>query len=320
MALAAKTVAAETGAGSIWSWGWQMWSTAELDPDKAHAACVWLWSRSPSLCDAPKMLGPRFDTSLTQGQIALAPGTICSIAGGGSITAAELRPVEALTGDHDAAMSALLERTVESAYAPVGSRAVRAAERAVIATGFGGRRSAYLAALRGAHASVALARAILADELRRSVLESRLGAATPRQADVDAFYNAYPQLLVRAVHAAPAPSWLAGRTQGLALSEVAPEAVFSLPTGKKATITTVGGPVTVEALGPAVPLGTVPVGTARGAIAAALRSFARGQSFERWTIARQHGFLSRMTCLRDALPQPAAVDLVEYLPFLRLSG
>jgi hypothetical protein len=69
-----------------------------------------------------------------------------------------------------------------------------------------------------------------------------------------------------------------------------------------------------------VPLGTVPLASARAGIAAALRSYARSQSFERWTIARQNGFLSRMTCLRDAFPQPAALDLVEYLPFLRLSG
>jgi hypothetical protein len=152
------------------------------------------------------------------------------------------------------------------------------------------------------------------------VLQGRLGAATPRPADVAAFYNDYPQLLVRPVEASPAPSWLDGRKQGLALSEVAPEALFSLPAGKQTTIATLSGKYTVQALGPAVPLGTVPLASARAGIAAALRSYTRGQSFERWTIARQHGVLSSMTCLRDAMPQPAAVDLVEYLPFLRLAG
>jgi hypothetical protein len=320
MELAVKTVAAETGVGSIWSWGWQMWAPNEMDPDKAHAACVWLWARSPSLCNAPKMLGPGFDTSLTEGQIALPSGTICSIAGGGSLTSTALGPIEALTGDRDAAMSALFERAVESRYAQVKTREVMAAEKAVVRTSFNGSRGAYLAALSHAHASVAVARAILGDELRRAMLQSRLGAATPSGAEVTAFYNDYPQLLVRPVEASPAPPWLGGRKQGLALSEVAPEALFSVPTGKQETIATLGGTYTVQALGPAVPLGTVPLASARAGIAAALRSYARGQSFERWTIARQHGLLSQMTCLRDVFPQPAAVDLVEYLPFLRLSG
>ncbi|HKB92948.1 MAG TPA: hypothetical protein VKC62_01755, partial [Gaiellaceae bacterium] len=62
----------------------------------------------------------------------------------------------------------------------------------------------------------------------------------------------------------------------------------------------------------------IPLSRARPAIVAALRSFARGKSFESWTIARQHGAQSTTTCLRDELPQPAAVDLVEYLPFLRI--
>jgi hypothetical protein len=35
-------------------------------------------------------------------------------------------------------------------------------------------------------------------------------------------------------------------------------------------------------------------------------------------IARQNVLLTRMTCLGDGLPQPAAIDLTEYLPFLRI--
>src|SRR4051794_22351665 len=79
-ALAARQVAAETGIASVWSWGWGRWSAGELDPDKGHAACVWLWARSPSLCDAPKQLGAEFDTSLREGQLALlSPSTQCLI-------------------------------------------------------------------------------------------------------------------------------------------------------------------------------------------------------------------------------------------------
>ena len=32
-------------AGSVWSWGWGVWSKGETDPDKEAAACVWLWAR-----------------------------------------------------------------------------------------------------------------------------------------------------------------------------------------------------------------------------------------------------------------------------------
>ncbi|MGH3025015.1 MAG: hypothetical protein ACRDLR_01010, partial [Gaiellaceae bacterium] len=75
---------------------------------------------------------------------------------------------------------------------------------------------------------------------------------------------------------------------------------------------------TVTALDQPVALGALALATARKAIESALRGFGRGQAFERWTIARQNGTLAKATCLRDELPEPAAVDLVEYLPFLRI--
>ena len=61
-----------------------------------------------------------------------------------------------------------------------------------------------------------------------------------------------------------------------------------------------------------------PAGPSSFAIVAALRGFERAQSFEHWTIREQNRALSRTICLRDQLPQPAAIDLTEYLPFLRL--
>ena len=36
------------------------------------------------------------------------------------------------------------------------------------------------------------------------------------------------------------------------------------------------------------------------------------------TILEQNKALNRTICLRDQLPQPAAIDLTEYLPFLRM--
>jgi hypothetical protein len=317
-ALAAKTVAADTGVGSIWSWGWAMWNAAESDPDKATAACVWLWARSPDLCGAVATVGAGFDSSLTEGQIALPPDTLCTVAGSGSVTVTALRSLQVLTGDRDAAMSALFERAVEKGYVHVGRNAVLGAERAIIDASFGGSRSAYLAALHQARSSVANAEAIIADELRRAQLERRLRVPPPTAADVESFYRSYPRLLVRTVEASPAPPWLGGNARGLAISQVAPDGLFTLPVGKKAVISTLDGSFTVKALDDALPLGAVAFSRARTAIAAALRDFARGRAFEQWTIAQQHRALDKATCLRDELPQPGAVDLVEYLPFLRL--
>ena len=48
-----------------------------------------------------------------------------------------------LTGDRDAAMSALFERLVESRYATVSRADVLAAERTVVADSFHGSRTAY---------------------------------------------------------------------------------------------------------------------------------------------------------------------------------
>ena len=91
-----------------------------------------------------------------------------------------------------------------------------------------------------------------------------------------------------------------------------------LATGKSESVLTSTGTFSVKALQDASPLGAVPLGRARPAIAAALRSFARGAAFERWTVGKQRAALTTATCAQDDLPQPASVDLVQYLPFLRL--
>lgn len=317
-ALSAKKVAAELGLGSVFSWGWQEWNRKEVDPAKPKAACTWLWARKRSLCNAPRMLGRRFDRSLTAGQIRLPHGTVCRAPGFGAIGARALASLQALTGDRDAALSALFERLVESAERPVSRHAVLLAEQEVVADSFHGRRSAYLAALREAHAAVGIAHAVLADELRRARLEQQRYAAPPKAREVAAFYAAYPNLLVRRVRVSPSPPWLAERKTGFALAEAAPQRVFSLPTGRRARLATLLGTFSVRPLAPARQLGAVPLSTVRSAIAAALRGFERAQAFEHWTIARQNDALNRTTCLRDELPQPSAIDLTQYLPFLRM--
>jgi hypothetical protein len=64
--LAARQVAAELGLDSVWSWGWASFPGASRDPAKVDAACVYLWARDPSLCDAPTAAGRGFDSSRAQ--------------------------------------------------------------------------------------------------------------------------------------------------------------------------------------------------------------------------------------------------------------
>jgi len=316
-ALSAKEVAAETGLGSVFSWGWQEWNRKEIDPAKPSAACVWLWARRRTLCNAPKKLGRTFDRSLTAGQIPTARGTVCRVRRA-ALGAGAVASLQALTGDRQAALSALFERLVETSERSVSQHAVLAAEHEVIADSFHGSRSAYIAALRDAHATVSIARAVLADEIRRARLEQQRFAGKPTTSEVAAFYFAYPNLLVRRVRVSPAPPWLASQQTGYALSEAAPQRLFSLATGRKAHVATLLGTYSVKPLGPTQPLGALPLSTVRPAIVAALRGFERAQAFEHWTIAQQNVALGQTICLRDELPQPAAIDLTLYLPFLRI--
>jgi hypothetical protein len=316
-ALSAKEVAAEVGLGSVFSWGWQEWNRKEIDPAKPSAACVWLWARRRTLCNAPKKLGRTFDRSLTDGQIPTGRGTVCRVRRA-SIGAGAVASLQALTGDRQAALSALFERLVETSERSVSQHAVLAAEHEVVADSFHGSRSAYVAALREAHATVAIARSVLADEIRRARLEQLRYAGQPTTSEVAAFYFAYPSLLVRRVRVSPSPPWLASRQTGYALSEAAPQRLFALATGRKAHVATLLGTYSVKPLGPSQLLGALPLPTVRPAIVAALRGFARAQSFEHWTIAQQNVALGQTICLHDQLPQPAAIDLTQYLPFLRI--
>ncbi|MES1248242.1 MAG: hypothetical protein ABUS54_11295, partial [Actinomycetota bacterium] len=234
-ALAARQVAAETGIASIWSWGWAEWSAGEQDPAKPYALCAWLWTRSPSLCDAPKAIGKDFDTNLKEGQLSLLGGSTQCLVGKRVLSNGEISQLQALTGDRETAYSALYERIVESTYTPVSTKDVLNAEQAVIKQRFEGSRSAYVAALRAAHASVAVARGILGDELRRARVEDTLRTGPPSASQIETFYESYPDLQVRLVQATPRPSWLPA-AKGFALSEVAPDRVFSLSRGQTSVV------------------------------------------------------------------------------------
>ncbi|MBV8598163.1 MAG: hypothetical protein JO017_05010 [Actinobacteria bacterium] len=163
-----------------------------------------------------------------------------------------------------------------------------------------------------------MARAILADQLRRAEVERYLPAAAPSASQVQTFYASYPDLQVRLVQAKPPPAWLGRAGKGLAIADVAPDRLFTMTTGSSASVLTSTGTYAVKALQDAAPLGAVPLGQARPAIAAALKAFAQGAAFETWSVAKQRGALATVTCAKDDLPQPAAIDLTQYLPFLRL--
>lgn len=314
-ALAARQAAEELHFATIWSWGWGTFGTRGVDPDKPAAACVYLWTRSPALCDGPSWAGDGFDASRTEGQIRLSSGVICSI-GGSRIATGELGPLVQLAGDRDLALTALLERVAERRIVPVSTAQLLAAERTVIATRFGGSAAAYRSALAAAHATVPVARQVLADELRRARIEATLPKTTPSEAEIETFYLGYPDLLVRPVEAAPAAPWLGGKNKGYALSELAPDALFGLHSDGRALVRTLNGSFKVHALGAAVPLGSLPLAQVRPAIRSALQAFAQGAAFESWTVARQTTALTKATCLGDDLPAPGSVDLSLFLPFL----
>ena len=316
--LAVQQVAAETGIASVWSWGWGEWNAAEQDPDKPYAMCAWLWARSPTLCNAPEAIGASFDTSRTEGQLSVLKAGVQCLVGKSTLTNGAIAQLQAVTGDRETAYSALFERLVESAQMPVSTADVLQAERAVILQSFGGSRAAYDLALRRLHATVPVARAILADELRETRIEAHLPSVAPSATQLQTFYTSYPELPVRLVQAKPSPSWLGSQPKGYALSQVAPDRLFAVATGKKETVRTSDGVYTVTALADPTPLGAVPFGRAKPAIASALRQFSRGSSFETRTVAWQRGALNTATCAKDDLPQPAAVDLTQYIPFLRL--
>jgi len=174
--LAAERVALDMQLGSIWSWGWGTFGASSADPDKPAAACVYLWARNQSLCNGPAAGGPSFNASLTEGQIVLPPGVLCNLVGSRRIKAADVASLAAFTGSRSTALDTLFARLVFRNLLPIGNAQVLAAEQQAIDREFGGDRNAYVAALAQAHATVAIARGLILDELRRRAIPTVLAA------------------------------------------------------------------------------------------------------------------------------------------------
>jgi hypothetical protein len=178
-ALAARQVAADEGIGSIWSWGWGTFDAASADPDKAAAACVYLWARDVTLCDGPGAAGPAFDSSTISGQILLPVGIRCAFPSGmvSDLAVQRLAPV---AGGPKAALTALIARSALRRVVRLHASEVLAAERRIVERRFGGSYGRYATALRGYGLSRRLAHDVIADGLRVRRLGVR--AATARLA------------------------------------------------------------------------------------------------------------------------------------------
>ena len=254
---------------------------------------------------------------MTEGQIDLPKGVECVVEGS-RLDDKGIGRLVPLTKDRQVAYSALFQRTVESRYASVDDSDVRALERAVIATRFHGSESAYRAALAAKGANVALARGILADELREAAIESRIRVGYPSSSAISSFYDQYGSLPARQVGAATAPWWLGGKKAGLAISSVAPDQVFQVKQGRWTTVVSAMGQWKVRPLGPVAPLAAFSLAQARPAIRAAIQQASRDSAYRSWTSAKQRSALKQTVCRRDFLPAVGAVDLTSYLPFLAL--
>jgi hypothetical protein len=342
-ALAARQVARELKVPTIWSWGWGVWGGGSVDPDKPAAACVYLWARNHSLCDGPKVAGRGFNTSMTEGQINLPKGVQCLV-DDARLSDSAMRGLTRVTRDRQVAYSAVFARTIESKYADADPKDVLALERAVVAVRFHGSYAGYRAALAKEHANVALARGVLADELRQAAIESRIKVSSPSSSAVSSFYDDYGSLPARLVtatpeklekrakpekaekaqkrekpeKAAPPAWWLGGKKSGLAISSIAPDQVFKVKAGRTSAVVSPSGEWEVKPLGPVAPLAAFPLAKARLAISAGLRQNARTSAYQNWTAVKQRSALKQTACRRDDLPSVGAVDLTSYLPFLAL--
>ena len=102
----------------------------------------------------------------------LPTGIQCSLADH-RIPAKAVQELAALTGNRHEALTALFARASLEPAAFVGEPTVLAVERQAIVRRFHGSRTAYLAALHRDHATLAVARAVITDELRRRAISKR---------------------------------------------------------------------------------------------------------------------------------------------------
>jgi hypothetical protein len=317
--LAARYVAREMNFNSIWSWGWAQWATTpgEQDPAKRIAACVYLWTRNPSLCNAPAAAGKGFVRSLTEGQPTLVPGLRCTFPNA-NVSWGVINPIVRLTGDPELGFSAAFARAIEQRTARVTYAEILAAERSLISSRFGGSGAAYRAAIADARTNLAVARSVIGDQLRRARIASRFRVSSPSARQISDYQDSYGDLQARLVQTREGAPWLGGRRIGYAIESTAPGALMGLPTLRWSSVWSPLGSVRVRPLREPEPLAAVPLSGAGPSIRSALITQAELARFPSWLAAEQRSSFSSGTCWRDQFPQIGEVDLTGYLPFLEL--
>jgi hypothetical protein len=317
-ALAARQVAAETPFGTVWSWGWRTEGANQADPDKTAAACVYLWTRDPTLCSGPSLAGPGFDGSLTEGQLIVPAGAQCVLGDGTLLSPNGLAHLTAVyRGVRAAAYTTLLLRAVErTSPAPRGS--VPRVERGIVRRSFGGRRARYLAALAAAGSNVGDARAILADEIRAQGIGARR-TIRPSAARIRAWYRSHRAAVVRRVLAPRSVALFGARRQGYLFAGAAP-AGFFVRGVRRGTVATEAGGVAVVTRGRTTTIRRVPLRLVSRSIAALIAHADRAAAAERARLQAESTALASITCLGDDVPAAASVDTTAPLPFLRLDG
>src|SRR4029453_5216536 len=106
-----------------------------------------------------------------------------------SITRAGLTQLTRVTGDPGVAFSAAYARAVLAGLVQVDQVDVLAAERAIIASHFRGSRTAYRRELARSRATEALAREVIADEVRQQRMGRRFRVGAPTAEEITSYYE-----------------------------------------------------------------------------------------------------------------------------------
>lgn len=314
--LAARQVSRELRLAHVWSWGWTMRTEAGKDPDKTLAACAWLWVRDARFCDAPQLLGPKFDADLRIGQIDLLSAVRCKL-GEAVLTSRSVSTLQRLTRDWELALTALVVRRIEDETTDVDTAEILATENRVVASRFGGSREAYRAALARVRASLSVARGILGDEIRKRELQARFRVARPSSATIRRYLATHAMVAARRMVVTPAPSWLPGGS-GYALGASAPASVFTMPMGRSVQLQTIEGRFSARALEETTALEVLPLQLVRSAVVRELAFEQRSENYAEWSLRRQRGAESRLVCQKDRMPESGVVELTSFAPFLAL--
>jgi hypothetical protein len=315
-ALAARQVASELGIATVWSWGWGTFDSSGADPDKAVAACTYLWTRAPVLCNVLEQVDGGFNGSLDEGQILLAAGVQCQIGTKETITTAAIDRLSRLARGRQAAIGALLVRDLVRGRKAT-QLSIRRQEAAIIYGRFKNSRARYRAALARHGATPDVGRAAIADGLKLQTVERGLRVPAPTAAAVRAWRKAHGGTRVRVVSSSIPVSWLGNRTSGIALpgTDVPPQ-VLRARAGQKLRVPTPRGMARIT-IGQALPLRQAAGSDANPVVSALLRATARDAAGATWLAGTATKALDTAICLRDQLPSPTPQAITARAPFLR---